>query len=46
MHWRERHHGLMGLFVDFWVAIPEFPGDMKSAFLCVVLLLCFPTALV
>ena len=37
----------MGLFVDFWVGIPQFAGNMKLIFICfallthVVLLLCF-----
>ena len=42
----------MGWFVDFWVRIPEFAGDMKWIFICfpllthVVLLLCFCYSLV
>ena len=28
----------MGSFVDFWVGIPEFPGDRKLIFLCFALL--------
>ena len=42
----------MGSFVDFWVGIREFAGDMKLIFTCfallthVVLLLCFCYSLV
>ena len=47
MHGQERHPRYMGAFLDFWVGIPEFAGDVKLIFICfalfthVVLLLCF-----
>ena len=42
----------MGSFVDLWVGVPEFAGNMKLIFICfallthVVLLLCFCCSLV
>ena len=47
MHPLEQHLRYMGSFVDFWVRIPEFAGDMKLICICftllteVVLLLCY-----
>ena len=46
VHRREPHPCYMGSFLDLWVGIPEFAGDMKLIFICfgllthVVLLLC------
>ena len=35
MYRRERHPRYMGSFLDFWVEIPEFAGDVKLRVVCV-----------